>query len=135
MNPNSTRRGGAGLGLLLLLISILLILILLFGNFGGSKSYMQNVSTARKSAIEIKQEINTHELTQLLAACYLSTNTLPKTPEETGNEAVFRDPWGHQITFTYAKEGDKTYVIYHSNGPDGEPNTDDDVIRKDLLPI
>jgi len=90
----------------------------------------------RKQAVELKQEIDTHNLTQLIAACYLSNDSkLPKTPEDTGNEASFRDPWGHQITFTYEKVGDKTMVIYHSNGPDGQPGTEDDVIKKDPLGI
>jgi hypothetical protein len=137
MNQSFARRGmgAAGLGLLVVLLALLIILVMYFGNFGG-KSYMQNVATARKQAIEIKAEIDTHNLTQLIAACYLSNNnTLPKTPEETGNEGAFRDPWGHQITFTYKKQGDKTYVVYHSDGPDGQPNTEDDVVRTDLLPL
>jgi hypothetical protein len=127
--------GAGGLGLLALLICLLIILLMYFGNFGG-KSYTQTVATARKQAVELKQEIETHELTKLIAACYLSNDSkLPKTPEETGQEAVFRDPWGHQITFTYEKVGDKTFVVYHSNGPDGQPGTEDDVVKKDLLPI
>jgi hypothetical protein len=128
--------GAGGLGLLALLICLLIILLMYFGGFGNSKSYMQTVSSARKQAVELKQEIDTHNLTQLIAACYLSNDSkLPKTPEDTGNEAAFRDPWGHQITFTYEKVGDKTMVIYHSNGPDGQPGTEDDVIKKDPLGI
>jgi Na+-transporting methylmalonyl-CoA/oxaloacetate decarboxylase gamma subunit len=127
--------GGAGLGLLVLLLALLIILVMYFGNFGG-KSYMQNVATARKSAIQLKADIDTHNLTELIEACYLSNNSkLPQTPEETDQPGVFMDQWHHPITFTYKKEGDKTFVVYHSNGPDGEPNTEDDVVKTDQLSI
>jgi hypothetical protein len=127
--------GGAGLGLLVLLLALLIILVMYFGNFGG-KSYMQNVANTRKQAIQLKADIDTHNLTELIAACYLSNNsTLPKNAEETGQAAAFRDQWGHEITFTYKKEGEKTFVVYRSNGPDGQANTEDDVVKTDELRI
>ena len=127
--------GGAGLGLLVLLLALLIILVMYFGNFGG-KSYMQNVATARKSAVQLKADIDTHNLTELIAACYLSNNsTLPKNPEETGQPAVFMDQWHHPITFEYKKEGERTFVVYHSDGPDGQANTEDDVVKTDELRV
>jgi hypothetical protein len=136
MNHTLARRGmgGAGIGLLVILIALGIILYLFFGNGGSGKSYTQTVVGARNQAREIKQEINTHELTQFIEACALSPGgKLPTTPEETGQPGAFRDPWGGPITFTYKKEGEKTTVVYHSNGPDGQPNTSDDVTRSEQL--
>jgi hypothetical protein len=126
--------GGAGIGLLVLLLAILIILIMAFGSFGG-KSYVQGIGAARKQARAVKEDIQTYGLTQLIVAVYNQNNKLPNTPEETGDAAAFRDPWGHEITFTYKKEGDRTYIVYHSDGPDGTPNTDDDIVKQDQLPI
>src|SRR5215831_19361215 len=103
MNHSHARRGMgvAGLGLLVVLIALLIILFMYFGGFGG-KSYTQTMVTARNQARELKAEIDTHNLTELIAACYVSNNEkLPQNPEETGNAAAFRDPWGHEITFVY----------------------------------
>lgn len=137
MNLKRARRGfgAAGVGLLVILIALCIILYMMFGNGGSGKSYMQTVQTSRQKAKDLRADIQTYGLTQLIVAYQASNNgKLPKTPAETGDEASFRDQWGNPITFTYKTENGKTFIVYHSNGPDGQPNTEDDVVKQDQLP-
>src|SRR5262245_6436788 len=120
MNLKTARRGdrgfgAGGVGLLVILLALCIILYMMFGNGGSGKSYMQGIQASRKNAKELKSDIQTYGLTQLLVAYNSSNGKLPKTAEETGDEASFRDPWGNPITFTYQTENGKTFVIYHSN--------------------
>src|SRR5438067_12611174 len=90
--------GAAGVGLLVILIALCIILYLYFGNGGSGKSYIQGVQATRKNAKDLKADIQTYGLTQLIVAYQTSNDKLPKTPEETGDEASFRDPWGNTMT-------------------------------------
>lgn len=137
MNLQRARRGfgAAGVGLLVILIALCIILYMMFGNGGSGKSYVQGIQASRARAKDVKADVQTYGLTQLIVAYNTQNGKLPKTAEETGDEASFRDPWGNTISFTYQTENGKTFIIYHSNGPDGQPNTQDDVIKRDQLPI
>jgi uncharacterized protein YfaS (alpha-2-macroglobulin family) len=43
-------------------------------------------------------------------------------------DAEFRDPWGHGLTFERARwDASKNYYLVRSAGPDGQPNTADDL--------
>jgi hypothetical protein len=127
--------GAGGVGLLVILIALCIILYMMFGNGGSGKSYVQGIQAGRNNARELKADIQTYGFTQLIVAYHAQNGKLPKTAEELGEEASLRDPWGNQMSFTYQPENGKTFVVYHSNGPDGQPNTQDDIIKRDQLPI
>ena len=127
-----SRRGNVGL-ILVVLISLAIILYLMFGT-----GYAKSVSTSRKQAREVVQTIETQQMSLLIAG-YRRDNDgkLPKTADDIeGNGGIFKDPWGGPITFTFeeGKRGGPTKVTYHSNGPDGEAKTADDVSKTDTLP-
>jgi hypothetical protein len=130
------RRGNVGL-ILVVLIAMAIMLYLMFGTGGGSKSYMGTVAASRQKAKQTVQDINTQQLSQLLAMYRSRNGKLPKGPEEMEDDAqFFKDPWGGKLTFTFeeSKRGGATKVIYHSDGPDGVPKTEDDVTKVDTLP-
>lgn len=138
------RRGNVGL-VLVVLIAIAIIMFLMFRAGGGGIA--GQASSARKQAKATVQEINTQQMS-LLIGMYRSNNNgkLPKTVADLDdNSGIFKDPWGGPITFTFQETGaggrgktggagGQTKVIYHSNGPDGEAGTADDVTKTDTLP-
>jgi hypothetical protein len=128
-------RRGHGALILIVLIAIAIILLLYFG--GGNSSYMNQVSSTRKAARNTAQDISTQQLSILIAQYRQEHNKLPASPADLDNDAAFRDPWGGQITFTFKtpRPGGPTTVTYHSDGPDGQPATEDDVNRTDTLPF
>jgi hypothetical protein len=131
-----SRRGNVGL-ILVVLIAMAIILYLMFGTAGGGKSYMGTVASSRQKAKQTVQDINTQQMSTLIAMYRQKNGKLPKSVEDMEDDAqFFKDPWGGKLTFTFeeSKHGGPTTVIYHSNGPDGEPNTEDDVIKRDTLP-
>lgn len=148
---HETRRGN-GAVILSLLIVMAIVLYLLFGmNSGGGSSgggstgkpgsggssYMGQVGKTRKQGRETANEISTGQLTQLILM-YRDANNgkLPRTPADIDSPGAFNDQWGHEMTFSFEqnKATGKTTVKYHSNGPDGEAGTEDDVTRTDVLP-
>ena len=147
--PLSDTRRGNGALILVVLITIAIVLYLMFGmNSGGGGgastsrpgggSYMGQVGQTRKAGRETANEISTQQLT-LLIVQYRDANNgkLPKTPADLDAGAAFNDQWGHEMTFSFEvnKQTGKTTVKYHSNGPDGDPGTEDDVTRTDVLPF
>jgi hypothetical protein len=132
-------RRGSGAFLLVILLALAIILYLMFGNGGGSGgSYMKQVSNARVNAKQTVQQINTQQLSILIGQYRQEHGKLPVTAADMEAESSFKDPWGGPITFTFetAKGGaGSTRVHYHSNGPDGEPKTEDDQDRTDTLPL
>jgi hypothetical protein len=133
-NPTHSNRGAAGAGLLLVLLALLIMLVLYFSNFGGG-SYMKSLGTARHQAKDLVQEINTQQLSILISTYRQTNNKLPKTAEDLESPGAFRDPWGRDMTFVFETNGDNTKVIYHSLGPDGQPDTEDDIRKPEQLPF
>ena len=138
MNASATRRGNVGL-ILVVLIALAIVLYLMFGTGGGGSSYMGGVAKTRKQGKEMVAEIATAQLSQLIAMYRQRNGKLPKTIDDMEDEATyFKDPWGGPLTFTFEEpkgsRGGATKVIYHSNGPDAEKGTEDDVTRTDTLP-
>lgn len=147
--PLSDTRRGNGAMILSLLIVMAIVLYLYFGNTGGSSggggstskpgsggsSYMGQVQQTRKKGREEANQISTAQLCTLISI-YRDANNgkLPKTPQDMEGGAEFNDQWGHPMTFSFEGTRDKTVVKFHSNGPDGEPGTEDDVTRTDVLP-
>jgi len=128
------RRGGASFGLIALLITMAIILYLMFGNMGGGSSYADKVNKTRKQGRETANEISTQQMTLLIAMYRQNNQQLPKIPADLESPGAFNDQWGQEMTFTFETVRGKTTVTYHSIGPDGEPNTEDDLKRTDTLP-
>ena len=137
--------------ILVVLIALAIILYLMFGmngggsgGGGGSKgTYMGQMSTTRKQSKAMAQDISTQQLSILIAQYRQEHDgKLPASAADLDNNAAFTDPWGGPITFKFeepkrgaAGAGGTTKVIYHSNGPDGQPGTDDDMNKTDTLPF
>jgi|GraSoiStandDraft_4_1057263.scaffolds.fasta_scaffold428467_2 hypothetical protein len=133
MRPATFRRGNAGL-ILVVLIALAIILYLMFGT-----GYMGTVATTRKQGKQLVQDINTQQMSMLIAMYRRDNNgKLPTSPADMeDNASYFKDPWGGPLTFTFEESKGRngpTKVIYHSNGPDGEAKTEDDVNKTDTLP-
>jgi Na+-transporting methylmalonyl-CoA/oxaloacetate decarboxylase gamma subunit len=135
-NARPGRSLGAGIGLVLSLVVMLIVMAMYFGTFGG-KSYMQNVASARKQAIQTVQDINTQQLNTCIAAFKIQHNRLPQTAEELDVGPALLDPWKKPMTFSYQthREGahESTTVIWRSAGPDGVMDTPDDIVKHDKL--
>lgn len=129
-----TRRGGAAFGIIGLLIVVAIILYLMFGNMGGGSSYADKVNTTRKQGREMANELSTQQMTLLIAMYRQNNEKLPKKPADLESPGSFNDQWGQEMTFTFEESGGRTKVTYHSIGPDGEANTEDDIKRTDTLP-
>lgn len=137
MTGSTTRRAFAGFALVGILVVLVIVLIIYFGN-GGGGSYAGQMSQARKQGRELAMELNTQQLTLLIATYQQSSGRLPKTWEEMEAPAAsYTDPWGNPMTFTIeeGRGGGRTRVIYRSNGQDGEAGTEDDITKSDDLPL
>src|SRR4051812_28692908 len=92
----SLRRGNVGL-ILVVLIAMAIILYLMFGT-----GYMTQVSSTRKQARQVVQDIETQQMSMLIAGYLRDNGKLPKTADDIeGNGGIFKDPWGGPITFTF----------------------------------
>ncbi len=129
----SVRRGNGAL-ILAVLIVLAIVLFLLFGNMGGT-SYMGQVKQTRDQGRETARQMQTGQMS-LLIAMYRQTNRkLPATPADLESPGAFNDPWGKEMTFSFVESPPQpTTVKYQSAGPDGEFKTADDVEYTDKLP-
>lgn len=132
-------RIGGGIGLLLMMIVILIGMSMYFGAFGGNKSYMQQMATAKKQGVALAQDISTGQLTLCVSSFRMTNNRLPQTAEELDCGPLL-DPWHKPMTFTYRTDKNEggveiIYVIWRSGGPDQTMNTPDDIINTDRLPV
>jgi hypothetical protein len=127
------RRGGAAFGLIALLIVVVIGLMIYAAQTGSGGNYGSQMAQTRKQGVEVRNEIVTQQLSILISQYRQENNKLPKTPADLDNVAAFRDPWGKEMTFSFAESNAGTRVTYHSAGPDGEFNTEDDVKRTDTL--
>jgi hypothetical protein len=132
---HSNRRGHGAL-ILVVLLALAIILVMMFA--GGNKSYVSQVNQTRKKGKETAAEIQTGQLT-LLMAQYRQENggKLPTTWEDLESApSQLTSPFGKPMTFRFETDKNgKTTVFYHSDGPDGEPNTGDEINRTDTLPF
>jgi hypothetical protein len=152
------RRGNAAFGLLALLIVAAIILYLMFGMGGkgsstagtgsggnnsgsGGGGYLGAAAGARNSGRELAKELNAHEIARMIAIYRQTNSKLPATVADLEAPAQSTaDRWGNQITFTFSESGGggaggTTKVLIRSNGPDGEPNTADDVVTTEDVPF
>jgi hypothetical protein len=131
-----TVRGSAAFGLIALLVVLAIVLLLYFGNAGGG-NYAQQLSEARKQGQRLEMRLNTQQLTLLIATYRQQNGKMPRTWEEMeAPPAAYTDPWGHAMTVAVEEErAGGARVTYRSAGPDGEPNTGDDLVQTDALPF
>ena len=126
------RRRGSGALILVVLVALLIILILYFNT-----GYMTQVSQTRKKGKQLAQDINTQQLTIMISQYRQENGKLPKNWEDMEglSKESYTDPWGKAMTFRCEedKKSGKTKVMFHSDGPDGDPGTEDDVNRTETL--
>jgi hypothetical protein len=130
-----TRRGYAGI--LMLLVVVLIILMLYFWSAGGSGNYAKQIATTRKRGQEMARDINTQQLVDLIVIYKMNNNDkLPTNAAELEAGAALNDQWGKPMSFTFQKDPrtGATTVTFHSDGPDGEANTEDDINKTEPLP-
>lgn len=134
--PSLHRRGFSGLGILVVLI---VLAIVLFMYFGGQKSYVQTVVEAKKQSEGMNLEIQAQQLGILVADYRMNHNdAAPKTYSDMGaDSASFLDKWGAPLRFRVdpTSAGRPPLLIVISNGPDGQPDTEDDITTAAALPL
>lgn len=138
LSIRGSRRAGAGGGLiLLLLIGVALMLVLMFGNFGGNKSYMQNVAGAKQKGNETGVDVLAYSLVQMITAVRATDpEAVPTTFDQLGvSPANFTDPWGSPIRWEFDDATRPKNVTVISDGPDNQPGTEDDVRIEKPLPM
>ncbi len=128
---NSSRhRGFSGAGLLVLLLAVAIGLFLYFGNMGG-KSYVQTVVEAKKQGNNLNIDIQTRQLATLIAAYRMDHDGKVPTSYEDMDAlpSSFNDQWGRPLRFKFdaANPRDAKDFLAISDGPDGTPDTDDDI--------
>lgn len=130
------RRGFSGLGIIAILI---VLAIVLFMYFGGKKSYVQTVVEAKKQSEGMNLEIQAQQLGILVAEYRMNHNdAAPKTYNDLGADpASFLDKWGAPLRFRVdpTSAGRPPVLIVTSSGPDGQPDTEDDITTAASLPL
>jgi hypothetical protein len=123
-----------GFGLIGLLLVMAIVLYLMFGMNGGT---MQQAAKTRDNSRQLVIDINTRDLLTLIANHRVTYDELPA--DMAALEAApgsFRDPWGTELTFSYEDaRAVPVVVIIESAGPDGEFDTEDDVVKREKLPF
>lgn len=136
VNGRGWRRGNGAL-ILMVLIGVAIMLVVMFGNFGGNKSYMQNVAGAKKKGDTTGVEVLAYSLVQMLThERAMNPDSVPTTFEAMGTtESAFIDPWGKPIRWEFDDPTRPTSVTVISDGPDGLPGSEDDVVVEKPLPL
>jgi hypothetical protein len=131
-------RRGHGALILVVLIALVIILILYFGSGPGGGSYMQQVAQTRKQGKQMARDLQTQQLVILMSQYRQDNGKLPGSWDdlEAPRESTL-DPWGKPMSFSFETDNKtgKTTVTFRSDGPDGEPNTGDEVSKTDTLPF
>jgi hypothetical protein len=122
------QRGNVAFGLIALLIVLLIVLYLAFG--AGGRGLAGAAGGARQRGQEVGASIQTRQLTTMITQYYMTHDELPRTlADMDAPPAAFLDPWGNPLSFTFqTPPGQRTQVTIRSHGPDGIPNTEDDII-------
>lgn len=137
--PSTTpqRRGFSGFGLIIVLLALAVGLFLYFGSTGGGKSYMQNVAGAKKEATSYSVAVQAQQLAILIADYRMNNNgKAPASYDDLGVAASsFNDAWGHPLRFKFdaTNPRDAKDFLAISDGPDGAPDTADDLSTRVAL--
>lgn len=127
-------RGGVPVAGLAILVVIVIIAIAISMSPGGGKSYVENAAETRRSAQRLDVSLDTRSIVQMVTAFQLEHNRLPSTFDELGMTPP-RDPWGAPLSFSIDSSTRPPTLVVTSRGPDGEPGTEDDVVRREPLPM
>ena len=138
-NKRSSRIGQAGFTLVE--VMIVLAIIVMLGSFAGVKLIDQfkkaKIDSAKVQIAQYQQALQAYYLahnnyphsTQGLEAL-ISKPTVGKIPENYptggyfGKKELVKDPWGNP--YRYESEDYQNFSVI-SDGPDGEPGTEDDI--------
>lgn len=138
MNHTSARdRGGSGALMLILLLGVAIGLFLYFGNTSGKKSYVQTVIGAKKQGNDLSIGIQAQQLAALISDYRMNHDG--KTPVSYQEMDIipssFNDRWGHPLRFKFDAESarDARDFLVTSDGPDGKPDTEDDISQRVAL--
>lgn len=132
-----TRPGWVGFTLIGLLVVLAIVLMLYFGN-SGSGSYAGAVAQSRRQGLQLASQINARQLVTLIVQFQLANGRLPQSVDELdAPPASLLDPWGNRLSFSFGDQppGQVREVYIHSPGPDGEPDTEDDITQTEPLPL
>ncbi len=129
------QRGFSGALILVILIGLAVMLWLYFGSTGGNKSYMQTVVQTKKEGESLGAGIQAQQLAILVADYRMNNHgKAPASFAQMGaDESSFRDQWGKPVRFRVEPNAPNVLVVI-SDGPDGRPDTEDDVMVKANLP-
>lgn len=127
-------RGGVPIGGLALLLVIVIIAVAITMNAGGNKSYVENVAEARRTGQQMDITLDTRSIVQLVTAYQLENNRYPAGFDDLG-QAAPRDPWGNELTFTIDASTNPGTLVVTSPGPDNAAGTEDDIVRRERLPV
>ncbi|MBL8744850.1 MAG: hypothetical protein JNK58_00685 [Phycisphaerae bacterium] len=132
-------RGFSGVGLLVLLLAVAIGLFLYFGSTGGGKSYVQTVVGAKKQSQDVSTGIQAQQLATLIGEYRMSHDgKVPTTYQDLGvMPSSFKDQWGQPLRFRFDSPNprDAKDFLAISNGPDGKPDTADDISTRVALPF
>jgi hypothetical protein len=130
MHP-TVRRGFSGFGLVVVLLAVAIGLFLYFGSMGGGKSYVQTAVETKKKTEDLSIGIEAQQLAVLIGEYRMSHDgKVPQTYEDLGVQpSSFNDRWGHPLRFRFdaPRPADARDFLAISNGPDGAPDTADDI--------
>lgn len=127
-------RAGVPIGGLLLLIVIVIICVAIFASSGGNKSYVENVAEARREGQRLDVALDTRSIVQMITAYQLENERYPASFADLGQTPP-QDPWGNQLSFTIDTSTTPATLVVTSPGQDNEAGTQDDVVKRETLPV
>jgi len=130
-------RGFSAFSLIGLLLVVAIILYMMFGRAGGGKSYMQTVVETKKEGESLAIGIQAQQLAVLIADYRMNHDgKVPSSYQDMGADAAsFKDQWGNPLRFRFdavVPRGARDFLVI-SNGPDGQPETSDDISQRVAL--
>lgn len=128
------RLGGVPIGGLVLLVVIVIIAVAITMNMGGNKSYVENVAEARRTGQQMDVALDTRSIVQMVSAYYLENDRYPATFADMGQTPP-RDSWGSELAFSIDTTARPPVLVVTSPGPDEQAGTEDDIVRREPLPV
>lgn len=125
------RSGHVGIFLLVILIGVALLLWM------QATSGTAAVQAKKQAEIDIAQDISVYGLVQSLIAYEITNGEYPGTLDDIEDLGRARlDPWEGAWTLTYeeSERSRRPVAVFTSMGPDGLPDTEDDIIVREQLP-
>lgn len=132
------RTAGAGIGLLVVLIAVVIGMWLLFGQKGpGGSTYIENIQKTQEDSKSLAIALQARQVAMLVAQQEAATGTYPESMNQIDDfdPTSLVDEWGEPFTMKLIREGRRVRSIeFRSAGPDGQFDTEDDVVHNEKLP-